>query len=287
MLSLSSLSCWWTSQTQLVRQSTVTQTESLALMKNFLRASISSIVHQRGLLPEECFEDATIGELRVKRINSKASEDAQKLANWLEQGQFLEQLLLQIFVKGDAKKFEDMKMIESFSFGFQYGEDGPNMSLLSKRMARGARATGSKDHVIQFTKEMLTGVLDMVSSLPSLNKHGELVFALKILYFDEKTPRDYEPPFFRPAPLENDVSWFSEDILRLNGGLLVTPYHSCHVEVASSSQEDLTVLKENDKGAAKHQQSQASASKQTSGKRLTSRKRSTVDEPLTARKRLR
>jgi len=64
----------------------VTQTQSLALMRNFLRASVSSIAFLRQALPANCFQDNAVGGMALKRIDPRVTEEASRLNNWLEQG---------------------------------------------------------------------------------------------------------------------------------------------------------------------------------------------------------
>lgn len=60
----------------------------------------------------------------------------------------------------------------------------------------------------------------MAQSLPK-----ERHIIMKLLYYDEYTPSDYEPPHFRPVAPEETLS-FQLEPEKMDVGQLDTPYHS-------------------------------------------------------------
>lgn len=79
----------------------VNETQSLALMRNMLRLSISTICYSRNLFPKECFTEKPYGDAELPTIYQLESakvdddgkviilnDDAFLLTQWLEKGVF-------------------------------------------------------------------------------------------------------------------------------------------------------------------------------------------------------
>ncbi|CBZ25954.1 conserved hypothetical protein [Leishmania mexicana MHOM/GT/2001/U1103] len=197
----------------------VNQTQSLAAIRNFVRASVSCITYARGLCSDNAFEQRPFLGLPLRQLIPSTTESI-TISEWIEKGAFdalnrnyLKEMSLCVY---DAACRE---LLESYCFGFNYtgdGEraqmtlnasqtiaDGANTAAVSQRSggAAGIPAYRKRRCTKQEVQHLLTSILerlmDVVESLPPLL--SERVLTMRLTYYDEVTPASYEPPCFAPA----------------------------------------------------------------------------------------
>jgi hypothetical protein len=67
----------------------VNKTQSVTLIRNFMRLNISQILHHRGSFPESCFTTRQFGDQNVVVLGGESANDpAKTLMGWLEHGVF-------------------------------------------------------------------------------------------------------------------------------------------------------------------------------------------------------
>uniref|UniRef100_A0AAY4AYY2 HORMA domain-containing protein n=1 Tax=Denticeps clupeoides TaxID=299321 RepID=A0AAY4AYY2_9TELE len=116
-------------------------------------------------------------------------------------------------------------IIESYQFKFTYSESGPQMDILRNNDV-GVRVTmedTKKASVLLIRKLFL--LMQNLSVLP-----GDVLLNMKLYYYDDVTPPDYEPPGFRKGVY--DCLWFEGTAVHCKVGELCTPYHGLKVRVA-------------------------------------------------------
>ncbi|KAG5463941.1 hypothetical protein LSCM1_00114 [Leishmania martiniquensis] len=197
----------------------VNQTQSLAAIRNFVRASVSCITYARGLCSDNAFEQRPFLGLPLRQLIPSTTESI-TISEWIEKGAFdalnrnyLKEMSLCVY---DS---ECRELLESYCFGFNYTGNGERAQMTlnaSQTIAGGAAKTAlphrsSGDVAIpayrkrrctkQEVQELLTSILerlmDVVESLPPLL--SERVLTMRLTYYDEVTPASYEPPCFAPA----------------------------------------------------------------------------------------
>uniref|UniRef100_A0AAY4AWW2 HORMA domain-containing protein n=1 Tax=Denticeps clupeoides TaxID=299321 RepID=A0AAY4AWW2_9TELE len=107
-------------------------------------------------------------------------------------------------------------IIESYQFKFTYSENNDV----------GVRVTmedTKKASVLLIRKLFL--LMQNLSVLP-----GDVLLNMKLYYYDDVTPPDYEPPGFRKGVY--DCLWFEGTAVHCKVGELCTPYHGLKVRVA-------------------------------------------------------
>ena len=129
-----------TSNSQQQKVKSVNETQSLALMRNMFRISISAICYSRNLFPDDCFVKKTYGldelpsiyQLESAHLNEDGvlqvlNEDAFQLTQWLEKGVFealkqkyMKTLSFQI-LQGDES---NPKLLEAYTFEVAYTQVG-------------------------------------------------------------------------------------------------------------------------------------------------------------------
>ncbi|KAG5488509.1 hypothetical protein JIQ42_00116 [Leishmania sp. Namibia] len=197
----------------------VNQTQSLAAIRNFVRASVSCITYARGLCSDNAFEQRPFLGLPLRQLIPSTTESI-TISEWIEKGAFdalnrnyLKEMSLCVY---DS---ECRELLESYCFGFNYTGDGERAQMTlnaSQTTASGAdKATVSHSsggevaipayrkrrctkqevqHLLTLIMERLT---EVVESLPPLL--SERVLTMRLTYYDEVTPASYEPPCFAPA----------------------------------------------------------------------------------------
>ncbi|GIX64638.1 HORMA domain protein, putative [Babesia caballi] len=245
--------------------STISSQESANVLRNFVKVGVSSIAYLRNLFAESVFEDTVIGGLQLKRLTRSIPESA-ALLDWIDHGvfdamarEYLRQLVVSIHNS-------DHVALESYTFSLQYGgpadgeysvqvsvgkgslqNDSPKGGAPigpSERPMQPAAATGSlvvsadKEHVKRQTVQVLRDLVLLAQSLSPLPDNRYL--SMRLLYYDDRVPPDYEPQHFRSASYEEE---FGVAPLSLDQqvGELATGHHNLAVDVRTCCHVDENV----------------------------------------------
>lgn len=141
---------------------------------------------------------------------------------------YLETVLLEIYEvpESGARKGanpKNRKLLECFSFGVKYSDEGASFTLSTPSGAVGdtSEPTAVKASIKQETKSVIRTLIELSAKLPPLPSNR--IIGMKLFYV-AGTPADYEPTYFRKAD-ELDVSWFDSKPERVTCGNVTTPYH--------------------------------------------------------------
>lgn len=178
-------------------------------MMNLLRIAICNITYIRGLFPEDYFRDSSVpgSGMTVKKLITKDVE-ARRLIDWIEQGiydalqkEYLETVLFCICEKDEGA------VIDEYAFTFRY----PNASCEDATME--FRLAGSKGDDAMFKsnptestndqiRRLIRASANMMSSLDQIP--DERTITIRLMYYDDVTPEDYEPPLFECCSDDKD-----------------------------------------------------------------------------------
>ncbi|KAJ3104458.1 HORMA domain-containing protein 1 [Phlyctochytrium planicorne] len=240
--------------TQQVQRSSVipSQTESLTLVKNLMGATISAITYLRGLFPEENFRDTVLHSMPLKSIRRDYSVEADELLDCLEKGCYdalekhyvgdLKTLIFGIYLD----RSEPEKLIESYTFEFSYPSKDQWCITIGDSIKETFKMKTKKE-IVKATSEMLRRVIVLTQTLRCFLDNAHVT--LRLYYYDDVTPHDYEPPFFISG-LERGLFTFPYKPERIQIGQIETPYHNLglHVSTAadsiSSSSDDIAAMGE-------------------------------------------
>ena len=253
----------------------VSQAQSLAAIRNFVRAAVSFITYTRGLCSDNAYEQRPFLGLPLRQLIPSTPESI-TISEWVEKGAFdalnrnyLKELSLCVYDD------ECKELLESYCFGFNYSGDGQRaqMSLTASQNAEGSvqksqrmggrdadnfatvtsssstttaitttmdgaakaalpayrRRRCSKQEVQRMLKQMLERLLDVVDCLPPLL--SKRVLTMRLTYYDEVTPRTYEPPCFAPAS-RHMLHLYQEEVkLHVHIGAMDTSHHFFSVAI--------------------------------------------------------
>ncbi|KAF3341698.1 HORMA domain-containing protein 1 [Carex littledalei] len=212
---------------QKVKEAEITEQDSLLLTRNLLRIAIYNISYIRGLFPEKHFNDKSVPalEMKIKKL-MPMDEESRRLIDWMEKGvydalqkKYLKTLLFCICEKMDGP------MIEEYSFSFSYpktSEEEVHMNMTCNGNKKSA-ATFKSDTADVTPDQMRRSACKMVRTLVSLMRTldqmpQERTILMKLLYYDEVTPEDYEPPFFRGCTENEAVNIWNRNPLKMEVG---------------------------------------------------------------------
>ncbi|KAG9139335.1 hypothetical protein Leryth_011333 [Lithospermum erythrorhizon] len=189
---------------QKVKEAEITEQDSLLLTRNLLRIAIFNISYIRGLFPEKYFSDKNVPalEMKIKKL-MPLDDESRRLIDWMEKGvydalqkKYLKTLLFCICEATDGP------MLEEYEFSFSYSDsDSQEVSMNINRS--GSKKSSTFNSTTELTpNEMRSSACKMVRTLIQLMRTldkmpDERIILMKLLYHDDVTPSDYEPPFFR------------------------------------------------------------------------------------------
>ncbi|XP_022874812.1 meiosis-specific protein ASY1-like [Olea europaea var. sylvestris] len=191
---------------QTVKESEITEQDSLLLTRNLLRIAIFNISYIRGLFPEKYFNDKSVPalEMKIKKLMPMDAE-SRRLIDWMEKGVYdaLQKKYLRTVLFCICETV-DGPMIEEYAFSFSYSNtDSQEVSMNINRKGTKKGVTFDCNSKTEITpSQMRSSACKMVRTLIQLMRTldkmpEERTILMKLLYYDDVTPVDYEPPFFR------------------------------------------------------------------------------------------
>ncbi|XP_054596774.1 zebrafish testis-expressed 38 [Nothobranchius furzeri] len=205
-----------------------TQQESLTFVKRMMAVAVSSITYLRGIFPEYAYRSRYLEDLCIKvlRENCK-TPGANKIVKWI-MGCFhaLERQYLQIICIGVYTNPDNPNcIIESYQFNFRYTEQGPEMDILrNNTMQMQVTLEDVKRASVLLIRKLFL-LMQNLDPLPN-----NVYLTMKLFYYDDITPADYQPPGFKEGVCEN--LWFEGMPVHFRVGEVHTDFHSLRVRVS-------------------------------------------------------
>ncbi|KAG8449847.1 hypothetical protein GDO86_016498 [Hymenochirus boettgeri] len=135
---------------------------------------------------------------------------------------------------------EDPQTItECYQFKFKYTPGGPVMDFVSNRGSSSSTCLDVKKGSIMLIRKLYV-LMQNLGPLPN-----DVCLTMKLFYYDEVTPADYQPPGFKAGSCEGVM--FEGEPMYLNVGELATPFHVLKVKVTTEKDRmeniEKTILK--------------------------------------------
>ncbi|KAF5191838.1 Meiosis-specific protein asy1 [Thalictrum thalictroides] len=213
---------------QKLKEAEITEQDSLLLKtRNLLRIAIFNISYIRGLFPEKYFNDKSVPalEMKIKKLMPMDAE-SRRLIDWMEKGVYdaLQKKYLKTLLFCICEAIEG-PMIEEYTFSFSYSDsDSQEVSMNINRMGNKKGATFKSNGSADVTpNQMRSSACKMVRTLVQLMRTldrmpEERTILMKLLYFDDVTPIDYEPPFFRGCSEQEANNSWTKNPLKMEVG---------------------------------------------------------------------
>ncbi|XP_031252982.1 meiosis-specific protein ASY1-like, partial [Pistacia vera] len=211
-----------------VKEAEITEQDSLLLTRNLLRIAIFNISYIRGLFPEKYFNDKSVPalEMKIKKLMPMDTE-SRRLIDWMEKGVYdaLQKKYLRTLLFCVCESVEG-PMIEEYAFSFSYsGSDSQEVSMNINRTGNKKKGGTFKcNSTTEITpNQMRSSACKMVRTLVQLMRTldkmpEERTILMKLLYYEDATPVDYEPPFFRSCTEEEARHPWNKSPLKMEVG---------------------------------------------------------------------
>ncbi|CAM1314367.1 HORMAD1 (predicted) [Pycnogonum litorale] len=210
-----------------------TEAQSLMFVKKMVAIAISEITYLRAMFPEIAYSERSIEGLTVRILrDDKAYPGACRVVHWVLgcydalQKNYLRQITLALFKDSDKPN----NVFESYTFRFSYNNQS-GVTILRN----GSKVTDfiSSDEIKTATMKLMRTISYLMQSLMDIPDHAYMT--MKLTYYDEVTPEDYEPPGFVASPYK--VCEFDEKTATVRIGNVATNYHSVDVRVTSAKRQ--------------------------------------------------
>ena len=112
-------------------------------------------------------------------------------------------------------------LVEAYTFHFSYPSENQWAFSLEKN-SKEIFSCKSKTDIMRATTDMIRRLLLLTQTLPCLPSASYLT--MKLYYFEDVTPLDYEPPYFQKG---DDSFYFAQHPAEQVGiGKVSSPYHA-------------------------------------------------------------
>ncbi|NXR40505.1 HORM2 protein, partial [Zosterops hypoxanthus] len=207
-------------------ESITTEQQSLVLVKRLLAISMSCITYMRGLFPESSYGTRYLDDLCLKILREdKSCLGSLQIVKWI-QGCF--DALEKQYVSGFFHFFNRVSFTEMYQFKFKYKKKVPQMDISSNHREFVAGLC-SKD-VKQASRLLLRTLYLLMQDLGPLP--NDITLSMKLLYYNDVTPKDYQPPGFKEDGSPGDML-FAGDPVNLRVGSVSTDFHLMKVRVTA------------------------------------------------------
>ncbi|XP_048213225.1 HORMA domain-containing protein 1 isoform X2 [Perognathus longimembris pacificus] len=220
-----------------------TEQQSLVLVKRLLAVSVSCITYLRGIFPECAYGTRYLDDLCVKILREdKNCPGSTQLVRWMLgcydalQRKYLRMVILAVYTNPE----DPQTISECYQFKFKYTKNGPVMDFVSKNQnneSNMSSADTKKASILLIRKIYI--LMQNLGPLPN-----DVCLTMKLFYYDEVTPPDYQPPGFKDG--DCDGVTFEGDPMYLNVGEVPTPFHTFKVKVTTERERmeniDSTIL---------------------------------------------
>uniref|UniRef100_A0A3B3YFE5 HORMA domain-containing protein n=1 Tax=Poecilia mexicana TaxID=48701 RepID=A0A3B3YFE5_9TELE len=198
--------------------------QSLVFVKRMMAIAVSSITYLRGIFPECAYRSRYLEDLCIKVLRENSNNSgANKIVKWM-MGCF--DALEKQYVSPVYTDPKDRNcIIESYQFNFRYTEKGPEMDIVrDNAMGMQVALEDTKRASVLLIRKLFL-LLQNLDALPS-----NVYLTMKLYYYDEITPADYQPPGFQEGV--HDRLWFQGVPVHFKVGQVHTTYHSLRVRVS-------------------------------------------------------
>merc|ERR1719430_207848 len=206
------------------------------------------------MFPEDAYANRSLNGLPLKILMEKNKvQEAATLTSWLVgafnalERKFLKELLLIVYLDASCPN----TVHEMYSFKFSY-PGGKVSCQMMQGLEGNAVGTMKEGDLLKSTQNLLRSIIDLTQGLKPLPSSAFL--SMKLMYYDEVTPENYEPTGFQPA--ENNDVQLPPGCVNVSAGEIGTGHHGVKVRVQAKAKQ----LQENEQQSSVSNNYSASAS---------------------------
>ncbi|KAI3730828.1 hypothetical protein L1987_62006 [Smallanthus sonchifolius] len=220
---------------QKLKESEITEQDSLLLTRNLLRIAIFNISYIRGLFPEKYFSDKGVPalEMKIKKLMPMDAE-SRRLIDWMEKGIMKSLWVYDALQKRYLKTLmfcvcetAEGPMIEEYAFSFSYSNSD------SQEVSMNVNRTGNKKRGETFKCDSTTEITPTQMKSSACKMVRTLIQLMRTLDKMPEEPADYEPPFFRGCTEEEAQNAWTKNPLRMEVGNVNSKHFVLSLKVKS------------------------------------------------------
>lgn len=209
---------------------TITEQKSILFVKKLLAIAVSNIAYLRALFPEHAFGDRSIEDLHLKTLrDDSACPGVCKFIQYMK-GCFdaLDKKYLRVLILGLYRDPENPEtLIESYTFKFSYADEtGVDIYRNNQKISSANNASEIKKATIRLLRTIVV-LTQTMNAIPE-----DTMLTMKLLYYDDVTPQEYEPPGFKPSTCTD--FHYEEEPVTINVGDVATPFHRIKMRVKTN-----------------------------------------------------
>ncbi|XP_034467101.1 HORMA domain-containing protein 1 isoform X1 [Hippoglossus hippoglossus] len=227
-------------ETQLLPNQVITEQQSLVVMKKLLAIAVSGITYLRGLFPEKAYGNKYVDDQKVMILREvRSCPGASQIVQWMQgcfeaiQQRYLRTVIMSIYTDPENPQ----KVTEFYQFKIQYTAKGAQMDFESSSSSNNNNNNNkvstmtcgdTKKASVLLVRKLYT-LMQNLGPLPD-----NVCLNMKLSYYDDVTPQDYQPPGFKEA--DGDTMEFEREPVKLTMGEVSTPFHTLKMDMATERQ---------------------------------------------------
>ncbi|XP_072802726.1 HORMA domain-containing protein 1 isoform X2 [Vicugna pacos] len=219
-----------------------TEQQSLVLVKRLLAVSVSCITYLRGIFPECAYGTRYLDDLCVKILREdKSCPGSSQLVKWMLgcydalQKKYLRMVVLAVYTNPE----DPQTISECYQFKFKYTSNGPIMDFIRNQKSESNMPSADTKKASILLIRKIYVLMQNLGPLPN-----DVCLTMKLFYYDEVTPPDYQPPGFKDGDCEGVI--FEGEPMYLNVGEVPTAFHTFKIKVTTEKERmeniDSTIL---------------------------------------------
>ncbi|XP_051813266.1 HORMA domain-containing protein 1 isoform X3 [Acanthochromis polyacanthus] len=218
---------------QLCPNQVVSEQQSLVVIKKLLAIAVSGITYLRGIFPGRAYGTRNVEDQQVMVLKEERScPGVIQILQWMQgcfdaiQKKYLRTVIMSIYTDRENPQ----KVTEFYQFRIQYTEKGAQMDFESNNNNNNNEVSSmpcgsTKKACILLVRKLYT-LMQNLNPLPDV-----VSLNMRLAYYDDVTPHDYQPPGFREA--DGDTMEFEQEPVKLTMGEVVTPFHGMRLDMVT------------------------------------------------------
>ncbi|XP_035020045.2 HORMA domain-containing protein 1 isoform X1 [Hippoglossus stenolepis] len=229
-------------ETQLLPNQVITEQQSLVVMKKLLAIAVSGITYLRGLFPEKAYGNKYVDDQKVMILREvRSCPGASQIVQWMQgcfeaiQQRYLRTVIMSIYTDPENPQ----KVTEFYQFKIQYTAKGAQMDFESSSSSSNNNNNNNNKVSTMTCGDTKKASVLLVRKLYTLMQNlgplpDNVCLNMKLSYYDDVTPQDYQPPGFKEA--DGDTMEFEREPVKLTMGEVSTPFHTLKMDMATERQ---------------------------------------------------
>ncbi|XP_006877716.1 PREDICTED: HORMA domain-containing protein 2-like [Chrysochloris asiatica] len=209
--------------------------ESLIMVKKLFATSISCIMYIRGLFPESSYGERHLEDLRLKILREdNTCPGSLHIIKWIRgcfdalEKKYLHMAVLILYTTPN----EPEEVTELYQFKFKYTREGAIMDFDSYSSSTSLKSGANSEDIKKASVFLIRKLYMLMQNLGPLPNN--VLLTMKLHYYNEVTPRDYQPPGFKEG-VNSHILLFEGEPVNLQVGLVSTGFHSMKVKVTTEA----------------------------------------------------